>query len=218
MKMTAALLLCFFFTVLEGGCAPFRDSAFSDQVLNPERDLNITAQSKLADVDGDGKIRIAVFADPHQNYKELDYVIRHINRTENIDFAVSLGDVTNSSYGFEFDQFLGSFLLLRPPAFNIIGNHDALGAGPKIFRQIFGPVNFFFESVSHRFVFFNSANLETPELFDPNWLKSTVQSSTKRVIIFTHIPLRDPERFHGEAQQMMDDLTPKKRTRELCDV
>lgn len=60
---------------------------------------------------------------------------------------------------------------------------------------MFGPYNFYFESASHRFVFFNSNNWETPLQFHSLWLRDTVSASTKPVFIFSHIGLTDTERF-----------------------
>ena len=145
-------------------------------------------------------------ADSHQNYKDLDFVIGDINKATDIDFVVNLGDFTNSAYNLEYDQFLDSFVLLRQPALTAIGNHDAIGAGPSLFKKAFGESNFWFESVSRRFIFFNSVNLEDPEEFDPNWLLQTVQSSSKPVIIFSHVNLRDPERYSGATAQTFNTI------------
>lgn len=184
-------------------CAPFRDSPYSDQILRHERELNLHALERLGDIESDsGVIRFAVFSDSHQNYKELDKIIVQINKTENLDFVVNLGDFTNSGYNLEYDQFLDSYVLLRNPAFSVIGNHDSIGAGVELFKRVFGPSNFYFESTSKRFIFFQSSNLEDMENFSPQWLIETVESSTKPVIIFTHAHLQDKERYTGEVEQI----------------
>lgn len=181
--------------VVVGSCAPFVDSPFSDQLLRPERNLNAQNIQRLGDIDADGVIRIAVFSDSHQNYKALDEVLFAINQTAGIDFVAGLGDYTNSGYNLEYDQFLDGISSLKPPKIFAIGNHDAIGAGVALFKKAFGDPNFYFESTSHRYIFFNSNNLEDPQGFDPAWLKSTVDGSTKPVFIFSHVQLRDPERY-----------------------
>jgi predicted phosphodiesterase len=214
-QLFAALSLAAAVTGLALACAPFRDSAYSDHVLHKERELNENSVEKIGPsgaVEADGKIRIAVLADSHQTYKDLDRVIRNINDTPDVDFVVNLGDVTNSGYNLEFDQFLGSYLDIQRPVFNVIGNHDALGAGPKIYKKVFGSPNFFFESDSHRYIFFHSANLEDKDGFDPQWLKTTVEASSKPVIIFTHAPLRDAERFTGDTAQIMNAVITNPKT------
>lgn len=194
------------------GCAPFRDSPYSDNLLRQERNLNKVALQKLAPLEASGKIRFAVITDSHQNYTSLDNVIYQINQTPDIDFVVHLGDFTNSSYNFEYDQFLDSYITLNPPSFTVTGNHDSIGAGVALFDKVFGLSNFFFESPSKRFVFFNSANLENPKGFSPAWLRATVNSSSKPVIIFSHIELRDHERYFGQNKIDFDAVIADPKT------
>lgn len=193
-------------------CAPFRDSPYSDNLLRQERNLNKIALQNLGSIEADGKIRFAVITDSHQNYTSLDNVIYQINQTPDLDFVVHLGDFTNSSYNFEYDQFLDSYITLKPPSFAVTGNHDSIGAGVALFDKVFGLNNFFFESPSKRFIFFNSANLENPEGFDPGWLRSTVSSSSKPVIIFSHIELQDADRYFGQDKADFDAVINDPKT------
>ncbi|MES2801628.1 MAG: metallophosphoesterase [Bdellovibrionota bacterium] len=192
-----AFLLATFFLIITT-CAPFKDSPFSDKVLSAERDLNILAQKELQDVEGDGEIKIALFADSHGNHRDLDVVLYQINQTPDVDFVVNLGDFTDSAYNLEYDRFVDSQEVLLRPNFTVMGNHDALGAGPIIFKKIFGPSNFWFETASARFIFFHTSNLEDPEGFEPQWLLDAVASSVKNVFIFSHTSLDDIERFPQE--------------------
>lgn len=204
MKITFILtLLCsLFFT----NCAPFRNSPFSDQLFHPERDLNETNISRLGDIESDGKIRIAVYSDPHQNYKDMDSVMLEINKAANIDFIVCLGDVTNSGYNFEYDQYLDTYVLFKYPVISVMGNHDSVGAGNHIFEKVFGSFNFWFESATKRFIFFNGNNLEDPSVFDSAWLKNAVDTSTKKIFIFNHTSLRDKERYFDSVAKTFSDI------------
>jgi predicted phosphodiesterase len=203
MKKFLAVIAIF---IANSSCAPFVDSPFSDALLRPERDLNTKTLSTLKDADADGIIRIAIFADSHQNYKALDQVIYNMNLEKNIDFVVGLGDYTNSGYNLEYDQFLDGLSHLHWPKILAIGNHDSIGAGPQLFKKAFGDLNFYFESTSHRYIFWDSNNLEDPDNSKPEWLLQTVQSSTKPVFIFTHAPLTDTERFKGSDVTTMTTI------------
>ncbi len=182
-------------------CVPFRDSPFSDTLLRGDRNLNFLYMQSVGDVEEDEIIRIAVIADSHGNYTDLDKVIGEVNATPGLDFVVHLGDFTNSSYNYEYDQFLAQYAEINRPHFMVLGNHDALGAGPSLFKKAFGPSNYFFESEHFRFIFWNSTNWESGDAFDPEWLKRTVADSQKAVLIFTHIPLEDEERFEGPLRE-----------------
>lgn len=206
MRLLLAFVLLLISTLVFVNCAPFRNSPFSDQLFHPERDLNIAAIKRIQNVEADGKIRIAIYSDPHQNYKDMDATVTQINKATDIDFIVSLGDVTNSGYNFEYDQYLNTYVLFKHPVISVIGNHDAIGAGLEIFEKVFGMVDFWFESDSKRFVFFNAVNLEHPDAFNPNWLKEAIDTSSKPVFIFAHTSLRDKERYSGDTAQTFSDI------------
>jgi len=206
-------ILSFFFclvTCLQ--CAPFRDSPFSDLSFRVERNLNELGRQRIGTVDSDGVIRIAVFADSHQNYRDFDRAIEQLNQTAGVDFVVHLGDFSNSGYNLEYDLFVDSYVTIQAPAVSVIGNHDAIGAGPAIFRNIFGLCNFWFESDRKRFIFFNSVNLENPDEFNPQWLLTAVQSSLKPVIIFSHINLRDSDRYYDGVSRIFDQVIRHSQT------
>lgn len=176
-------------------CAPLRDSPYSSRLLSDDRDLNNLNIAALSDIDADTQMVIAVFADSHQNYRDLRNTINHINRTPNIDFVANLGDFTNQGSNMEYDHFAKAYEEIRSPKFTVIGNHDSIGAGLFLFDKMFGHYDYYFDSASHRFIFFNSNNWETPLKFHSLWLRDTVSASTKPVIIFSHVGLADPERF-----------------------
>lgn len=195
MKLLSVFILIFIFF---NSCFPLNDSPFSDQLRRPERNINLTALSDLNIIEQDALINIAIFSDSHQNYEELAHLTRALNKETQLDFVAGLGDFTNSAYNFEYDIFLDHISSLRHPTLNVIGNHDSIGAGPELYKKAFGPVNFYFDSKNFRFIFFNSNNLENPDDFHPQWLKDRVNETTKNVLIFTHIDLRDKERFKGQ--------------------
>lgn len=193
--------LLFYITafVLTSSCAPFVDSPFSDNLLRPERNLNKLSLDKVGNPESDGVIRIAVFSDPHQNYKATDKMVFQMNQAEKFDFVAGLGDFTNSAYNLEYDEFIEAINPLRQLVINAVGNHDSIGAGPELYRKAFGPSNFYFESDNYRFIFFNSNNLENPQEFDPDWLKARVDETTKNIMIFSHVQLRDTDRYFDDV-------------------
>ncbi|WP_413559294.1 metallophosphoesterase family protein [Bdellovibrio sp. HCB209] len=203
--MIKALLYTGFFFCLSS-CAPFVDSPFSDALLRPERNLNAINVDRVGSIEDDDLIRIAVFSDPHQNYKAIDKVVYQINQNGPFDFIAGLGDYTNQAYNLEYDQFIEAIGRLNGTKLMAIGNHDAIGAGPELFRKAFGNPNFYFDRGSYRYIFFNSCNLETPEDFDPQWLKDAVTSAPGNVMIFSHVQLRDSERYFGDDKAILNDV------------
>lgn len=207
MMKTFKILIPFILFIL-AACAPFVDSPFSDYTLRTDRDLNQKNLNHLnqENIENDSVVRIALFTDSHQNYKGLDRAIYEINQTSNVDFVASLGDITNSGYNYEYDQFVSIYSDLIRPKLMVLGNHDSIGAGGSIFKKIFGLTNYFYESPTYRYIFFNSNNWEMPSDFSTAWLKNAVDQSTKNVIIFSHAPLRDSERFLGNDYTVLDSI------------
>lgn len=203
--MIKLLFLTSAFLILSS-CAPFVDSPFSDALLRPERSLNTKNVDSVGAVDDDDIIRLAVFSDPHQNYKAIDRVVYEINQNGPFDFIAGLGDYTNQAYNLEYDQFIEAISRLKGTNIMAIGNHDAVGAGPELFRKAFGEPNFYFDRGNFRFIFFNSCNLETPEDFNPQWLKDAVDSAPGSVLIFSHVQLRDSERYFGDDKAILNDV------------
>lgn len=202
MRTSGVGILLLILTSLSG-CAPFLDSPYSDQLLRSERRLNQKSQGEIGNPEADGTVRIAVIADSHQNYRELDETIFAINNVSDIDFVVNLGDFTNSGYNLEFDQFIDSYVEIRRPAFTLQGNHDSIGAGPALFQKAFGGPNFWFETSSKRWIFFHTNDLEDLEHFDPQWLKDAVDGSAKPVVIFSHAQLTDDARYGAATRAQL---------------
>lgn len=205
----------FVFLVCTNSCAPFRDSIFSDRTLHDSQSENIKKIEIIKQSESKSQIRIAVVADSHQNYKDLDGVIQQINSAKNIDFVVNLGDFTNSGYNLEYDQFFESFETFKYPAITVLGNHDTIGAGRQIFERMFGEVNFFFDISGWRFIFFNGNNLEDPAVFDPHWLKERVDETVNQIVIFSHVQLTDKERFSGEVAGVFSGIINNQKVKIL---
>lgn len=107
----------------------------------------------MADFKNKEGLTLEFFVSPGSGRIDLDQAIFRINQTTALDFVVNLGDMTNSAYNFEYNQFLDSIHPLRYPLLSVLGNHDSIGAGPSLFRKIFGDSNFWFESTSRRYSF-----------------------------------------------------------------
>ena len=201
-----------FFLVFTMGCGNQKDSPFSDETVHTARNLNLHNLDVATSLDS-RVITIAAFSDVHQNYTDFENVVNRINSTDGIDFVVNFGDMTNQGYNVEYDEFLYSYLKLRYPAFTVVGVHDSLGAGVQLYKKIFGPLDFFFETSDWRFIFFNTANWENPEEFRPQWLIDRVKESTKNVVIITHVSLTERHRFGDQITDSFESLFKNRKVK-----
>jgi hypothetical protein len=88
----------------------------------------------------------------------------------------------------------------------VIGNHDYLSNGGKIFNRIFGEVNFSFHVGNRKVVVFDNVVWEKgnhPPDFD--WLEANLPSEGNQPsILFTHIHIWDPQLENGYADRMRE--------------
>lgn len=136
-------------------------------------------------------LQFAVIADIHAFYDELEDVVSDINSRPEIDIVFIDGDLTDLGLLKEYILTFDRLEKLKCPYFAVIGNHDYLSNGEKIFRKIFEKTNYSVNRVNVQFVIFDDIyweNNNTPP--DLEWLNNELTtSSAPYKIVFTHIPL-----------------------------
>ncbi|WP_413290733.1 metallophosphoesterase family protein [Bdellovibrio sp. HCB337] len=191
-------------------CADFKDSPFTDELHHTGSDLNLRQQSRLFSISPSEEtgIRFALMTDSHHNYNDLGTVVSNINRRSDLNFAVHTGDLTDSGYNFEYDAFIQKFSALNIPSFVVIGNHDAIGKGRKIYKNFFGDFNYSFVYRGYHFIFFNNNRMEfLEEGWSLDWLTSELQKNpTLPKIVFQHINFENADAFTSEMSAQMKSL------------
>jgi predicted phosphodiesterase len=140
------------------------------------------------------KFKVAVIADTHNHYVDLDNVVRLINSRNDIAFVIVVGDVTNIGLMNEFLWFHDIARKLTVPYLTVMGNHDSLSKGKKIYNKMYGQFNYSFDYSGTQFIILNSNQRDFPnEAPDLNWLQSQLQESYlyDNVIVFAHVPPHD---------------------------
>ena len=94
-------------------------------------------------------IRFAQISDTQRWYDETEEAVTAINARDDIDFVIHTGDRQRDI----LDR-------LRVPYVVLLGNHDCLATGERIFTRIFGEVDFAFMAGDVRFVCLNTNALE----------------------------------------------------------
>lgn len=204
-----------FLAVLFVGCARFQDSPFTDRIESSGTQLNSLQQERLLmDLQGavpseeGGSVKIALMSDNHHNYNDIDTVVDVLNQRSDVNFVVHTGDMTDSSYNFEYDAFIQKFSRLSAPAFTVIGNHDAIGKGRKIYKNYFGDYNYGFVYKGYHFIFFNNNRLEfINDGWSLDWLETELaKSPATPKIVFQHINFDNADAFPLEMSAKMKAL------------
>jgi 3',5'-cyclic-AMP phosphodiesterase len=134
-------------------------------------------------------LKFAVISDSHKWYDELHDAVNSINNQNDIKFVVCLGDITNWGNTQEFKWYYDQVKRLKYPLITVIGNHDYLGNGQKIYARMFGETNYTFNVNSYKFIVFDDIvwehNNQEPDF---NWLDQQMKGEAHNILL-SHIPV-----------------------------
>ena len=91
---------------------------------------------------GKRTIRFAQISDTQRWYDETEDAVRALNARDDIDFVIHTGDMADFGMRDEFERQRDILNHLRVPYVALLGNHDCLATGERIFTKIFGDVRF----------------------------------------------------------------------------
>lgn len=133
-----------------------------------------------------------LLGDTQRFYDEVDGFIDHVNKADSISFVLIAGDLVDFGLNNEYNWIASKFGKLKMPYVAVIGNHDMLGNGRKIFAEMFGPENFSFHYGANKFILLNSNSREVNyngELPDINWLKQQLtDEQAENIFVLSHVP------------------------------
>lgn len=175
------------------------DSVFQyhpyDVRFDGERDINAHNISEIEDHCRNlDSMRVAFISDSHHDYTDLCAMVEDINRREDIDFVVHLGDLTDTGTTKEFEWARDYLQGIRVPYVVLIGNHDFLGTGDETFSRMFGKMDFTFIANRVKFVCINTNATEYDHIADVpdfDYLEKAVTTDSAlfdRTIVCMHAP------------------------------
>ena len=162
-----------------------------------EGETNVNAHhiAKIqANCQGKDTLRIVVTGDTQGWYDEAEALVRSVNKRGNVDFVIHGGDFTNFGATREFVKQRDIFNQLKMPWIGIIGNHDCLGTGIKVYRAMFGETNFSFVAGRVKFICLNTNALEydySEPIPDFDFLEMQVEADSTlydRTVFCMHAP------------------------------
>jgi len=166
---------------------------FSPYSANVDNDQLNTNNNQWQDMDLSFKspadFSFAVIGDIHYHYDELAAMIGNINKDEDIEFVVIVGDIADQALLKEYEFYYEVMKDLDKPYFTLIGNHDYNANGETIYQEMFGPTNFDFEYQNIHFVFFDDVFWESNTLPNFDWLERKLEEHPEHEqVVFSHIP------------------------------
>jgi 3',5'-cyclic AMP phosphodiesterase CpdA len=139
----------------------------------------------LYKIDKKTPLVFAIIGDTQAVPESFYQSIQYLNERDDLHFIAIAGDLTDIGWSAEWD-ILGKIIKKsRVPVFTVVGNHDGLNYGKKIYKKMFGPLNYWFEYNGYRFVFWNNNSYEWENEVDVGWLEESI---THNSIVFAHQP------------------------------
>jgi 3',5'-cyclic AMP phosphodiesterase CpdA len=180
----------------------FATSCIHTTPFESEPSVDDLTAKNLAELDARGPaprpFKFAAFGDTHSDYDNLRRTVAAINARDDIEFVLITGDMTNLGLLQEFEWSNDAYEELDVPYLTVIGNHDALGQGQEIYREMYGPYDYSFSFGGIKFVMFNSNTLEFEGAApDREWLVDQVDNRPpdEHVILVAHHDLTQPDDY-----------------------
>lgn len=165
--------------------------------------------ARIIDQDAIGEpVVIIALADTHFDYGDLKDAIRCINKMDNIDFVVHLGDMTDRGLLLEYELFSKYMNDLKFPFITAIGNHDYLSNGGKIYKEMFDYYNYAFYYKGLKFVVFDATTFESKRRPDMIWFEKQISSDFMPKVILSHTPPWDRQ-YSSENRYQYVKVTNK---------
>lgn len=200
-KLFRFLVLIFLFT----GCDnPFEYHPNEIRLDKSERNLTQKNLERLGAKHAGDTIRLLLMGDTQRFYDHiLDFYASAV-RQENIDFMLHCGDISDFGMAQEFRWVHGLLKGLPFPYLTVIGNHDLLANGRKVYEQMYGPLNYHFEYGGVRFILIDANSREynyNGTIPDIGWLETALApAAVEQAVVISHIPPFDAD-FDPDLEQ-----------------
>ena len=149
-----------------------------------------------------------VFGDPQGSDKIFGDLISKVNAEEGISFAVNNGDLVVYGKESEYKHYLQMIAKLKVPVHNVMGNHDAVAGGWKLFEKYFGAPYYSFDFEGSHFIILNNAFKASFDRQQFEWLKNDLSSSPARhKFVFMHRPAFDPSEIYKDYVMSGREIT-----------
>lgn len=193
-----------------------------DGRLKGELEINEKNVAKIEEkIAGKKSFKFAFISDTQRWYDDTESVVKDINSRSDIDFVIHGGDVSDFGVTKEFLWQRDILNHLNVPYVVVIGNHDFLANGQRIFKQVFGEFNFSFMAGNVKFVCLNTNALEhdySHPIPDFQYIRSQNDKSNekheKTVVVMHARPFS--EQFNNNVADIFEDEIRKYPNLQFC--
>ncbi|WP_205499872.1 metallophosphoesterase family protein [Rufibacter psychrotolerans] len=171
-----------------------------------EKDLTQKNLLRLQDQTPRDTLHLLLMGDTQRFYDATQDFVKKANSYPRIDLVVHLGDISDFGMSQEYRWVHDIMKDLRWPYLTVIGNHDMLGNGRKVYRQMFGSFNYSFVYGHTKFVLLDTNGREDGfrgKVPDLEWLANELSPSPEegwqQAVVLSHVPP-----FDGDFDQALE--------------
>ncbi|MFN2439489.1 MAG: metallophosphoesterase, partial [Chitinophagaceae bacterium] len=125
-----------------------------------QKNLNAKNIQKIEAIRPLDTLKFILIGDSQRFYSELDDFVKEANGLKNIAFVALAGDISDFGLSKEFQWVNRKLTKLSMPYIAVIGNHDMLANGRKVYEQMFGAEDFTFTCNGNKFICLNTNSRE----------------------------------------------------------
>lgn len=183
---------------------------FEERNINEKNIAKILSSTDFGDLD---TLKIAFTGDSHRFYDEWGSFVNTVNKMNDIDFIIHIGDFTDYGLPIQYEWGYNIMSELERPYLVAIGNHDLVANGSECYNLMFGVFDFSFIIGKIKFIFLNTNSREyafngkVPNL---SWYeKELIPDSTfNKAIIVAHVSPSDAD-FDSNLGDEFREITTK---------
>jgi len=177
---------------------PFEYHPNQIRLRSDEQNLTAHNLSRLASQQPGDTLHLLVMGDTQRFYDAAEAFVKKANSYPHIDFVIHQGDISDFGMTQEFRWVHDIMKNLKWPYLTVIGNHDLLANGRKVYQQMYGDFNYAFVYGHTKFVFIDTNSLEyrfNGKVPDIDWLRRQLVHQPgdgwEQAIVVSHIPPYD---------------------------
>ncbi|GEO06310.1 phosphoesterase [Adhaeribacter aerolatus] len=178
-------------------CELVEYSPYQVKLKESEKDLNRKNAEKIAalGLKPTDTLRIALISDTQRFYDETEDFVQAINqRTEQkghkIHFVLHGGDISDFGLLEEYRWQHQILKKLKMPYLVVLGNHDCVANGDKVYANMYGPFEQVYQFARNRLILLNTNTMEfTEDIVRLDFLENNLRDTENydNVIVLAHV-------------------------------
>ncbi len=159
-----------------------------------ERDLTSKNLERLQNQQPGDTLHLLLMGDTQRFYDYAQRFVKRANAFKNIDFVIHQGDISDFGLTQEHKWVHDVMKDLKWPYLTVVGNHDLLANGSKVYQQMYGPLNYSFTYGHTKFLFVDTNSREykfNGKVPDLNWMSKELiqkpQDNWNQAVVVSHV-------------------------------